>query len=100
MGKHTLTDWVLFGTYRSLMLLTARQIRAARALVNLTQREVAKRTGVSEPTLKRIESDDWGPGRSGHQAVAAVQMLLEAAGAEFLPAGQGHGEGVRRQERE
>ena len=77
------------------MSLTAAQLRAARALLNLTQRELARRTSVSEPTLKRIERDDWGPARSSHGTVAALVALLEGDGVEFLAADEGHGEGVR-----
>ena len=64
-------------------------------LVGLTQRDLARQVGVSEPTLKRIESDDWGPARSSAGTVAAIQALLEDAGVRFLPAEDEVGEGVR-----
>jgi len=77
------------------MLIKARQIRAARALIGLTQREMATLLRVSEPTLKRIESDDWGPARSAAGTIAAIQGLLEERGVRFLPPGPEGGEGVR-----
>lgn len=58
---------------------------------------MARQLGVSEPTLKRIESDDWGPARSSAGTVAAIQMLLEDAGVRFLPPDGDMGEGVRLQ---
>ncbi len=39
-------------------LITAAQMRAARALLNLDQRELAERTGLSLPTIQRMEASD------------------------------------------
>lgn len=76
-------------------MLTAAQIRAARALVDWTQPELARQAGLSLPTIRRMEGA-MGPGRSSAANVDAVRRALESAGVEFLDADhQGKGAGVR-----
>ena len=73
------------------------QIRAARALLNLSQDDLAKRANIERRSLMRIESQDdptYGPRRV--QTVEAVRLALEAAGIEFLPPTSTSGEGLRR----
>jgi transcriptional regulator with XRE-family HTH domain len=57
------------------------QIRAARQLANLSQADIAKATGLSLPTIKRVESDR--EVSVSADAQAAVCRALEAAGVEF-----------------
>ena len=57
-------------------------MRAARALLEWEQREVATRTGLSVPTIQRMES--LGLGRSSAANAERVQRAFEAAGIEFL----------------
>jgi len=64
-------------------MLTAAQIRAARALLGWSQPALAKASGVSLPTIVRMESA-VGPGRSSAANVDAVRRALENAGAMFL----------------
>lgn len=73
-------------------MIDAAQMRAARALLGWSQGELAERSGVSLPTIKRMES--IGPGRSSGDTIAAVQKALEAGGVVFIPA-NGGGAGVR-----
>lgn len=77
-------------------MLTAAQIRAARALLGWSQPALAQASGVSLPTIVRMESQA-GPGRSAAANVDAVQRALEGAGILFIPAdeGSGTGPGVR-----
>jgi predicted transcriptional regulator len=77
-------------------MLTAAQIRAARALLGWSQPALAKASGVSLPTIVRMEGP-VGPGRSSAANVEAVQRALEMAGVVFLEAdGAGAaGPGVR-----
>jgi transcriptional regulator with XRE-family HTH domain len=77
-------------------MLTAMQIRAARALLGWSQPALAKASGVSLPTIVRMESQA-GPGRSAAANVDAVQRALEGAGVVFLAADPvaGAGPGVR-----
>ncbi|WP_307282528.1 helix-turn-helix domain-containing protein [Phyllobacterium ifriqiyense] len=72
--------------------MEATQMRAARALLGWTQGELAKRSGVSEPTIKRMEL--LGPGRSAGDTIKAVQKAMENAGVQFIPE-NGGGAGVR-----
>ena len=67
-------------------MITSDQIRAARALLRLDQRELAQRAHVSLATLRRVESGAEKP-RPSQRAVSAVQHALEAAGVEFIDNG-------------
>jgi transcriptional regulator with XRE-family HTH domain len=67
-------------------MITADQIRAARALLQLDQGELARRAHVSIATLRRSENGS-GIVRASTRAVSSIQRALEAAGAEFIPAG-------------
>ncbi len=71
-------------------MVTSAQIRAARALLNWTVRDLAERSGVHRNTVTRSENDATGPGH----ATAALRVCLEAAGVEFIPE-NGGGAGVR-----
>lgn len=70
---------------------TSAQFRAARAILGLTVRELAKVSGVHRNTVVRIESGEASHGPT----MAAVQRALEDAGIVFLPASDGtHGPAV------
>jgi transcriptional regulator with XRE-family HTH domain len=65
-------------------MITAEQIRAARALLRLDQSELARRAGISVATLRRVEA--------GNEPVLArsaetIRQALETAGAQFIPDG-------------
>ncbi len=64
-------------------MLTSEQIRAARAMLRVDQKELAERSGISIETVKRIERT---PGTISAYAstVDALQRALEAAGVEFI----------------
>jgi transcriptional regulator with XRE-family HTH domain len=62
--------------------ILAHQLKAARTLARLDQQELADRSGVSVPTIKRMEAGD-GPIRGTYENVAAVVAVLESAGVEF-----------------
>lgn len=66
-----------------------RQLAAARTLLGLTQADVASRSNLSIPTLKRMEASE-GPVAGMQNNVDAVVRALEAAGVIF----QGEGEAV------
>jgi len=74
-------------------MITAEQLRAARALVKMTQEELATECEVSIPTIKRWEGGS-GPLTGSAASVAAAQAILEAAGVDFIPE-NGGGPGVR-----
>ena len=67
--------------------LTSELVRAARALLRWEQRHLSETSGVSLPTVKRLEAQ---PGVLGAHptTVAALQRALEAAGVEFTDGAQ------------
>ena len=74
-------------------MISAAQIRAARGLIGWSQVTLAQSSGLSLPTIKRMEGK-IGPGRSSAENVSAIIRALEAAGVEFI-ASNGGGPGVR-----
>lgn len=75
-------------------MMEAAQIRAARALIGWSQGELVAESGLSLTTVRRMEDDKIGPGKSSAENVAAVQLALEQAGVQFIPK-NGGGAGVR-----
>jgi len=77
-------------------MLTAAQIRAARALLGWNGAALAEAANVSLQTIRRMESE-VGPGRSSAANVEAVRCALETAGVIFLEADDASevGPGVR-----
>lgn len=78
-------------------MITARQLRAARALLDFDQRELAERAGLSVPTIQRMESSD-GVIRGNVESLTKVVAALTDAGVELIGEGtpsQGMGRGVR-----
>lgn len=71
--------------------MSPEQCRAARAMLNLEQSEVAASAGVARATLIDFEKGQRVPRPS---TVAAIRAALEAAGVEFIPE-NGGGPGVR-----
>jgi len=78
-------------------LKTAEQLRAARAVLRITQRDLADLSGVSAPTIKRLEKLD-GPLGVQMGTLQKLQDALEDAGIEFIPE-NGGGSGVRLRRR-
>ena len=72
-------------------------MRAARALLGLDQRELAQRSGLSLPTIQRMESSD-GVIRGNVDSLMKLVDALAAAGIELIGEGavsQAGGRGVR-----
>jgi transcriptional regulator with XRE-family HTH domain len=76
-------------------MITPEQIRGARAMLGLTQAELARRAGISKTGLNNIESGSSDPKAS---TLRAIQQVLEAAGVEFISE-NGGGPGVRLRKR-
>jgi predicted transcriptional regulator len=72
-------------------MITPQQIRGARAMLGLTQAELAALASISKTGLNNIESGATDPKAS---TLKAIQAALEAAGVEFIPE-NGGGAGVR-----
>ena len=78
-------------------MLTAAQLRAARALVGLDQKTLAERCGLSVPTIQRMEASD-GVIRGSVASLMKLIGALDAAGVELIAEGAGSvggGRGVR-----
>lgn len=75
-------------------LKTGNQIKAARALAELNQAELAAKAGVNVNTIRAMEARGNDILVSGMDTVAKVQNALEAAGVVFIPE-NGGGAGVR-----
>lgn len=82
-------------------MLTATQMKAARALLGIEQRALAELSGVSLPTIQRMEASQ-GVVRGVIESLMKVMGALEAAGIEFINEGatsSGGGRGVRLRNR-
>ncbi len=78
-------------------MITAFQLRAARALVNIDQRHLAERAGLSLPTIQRMEASD-GVIRGNVDSLTKLIAALDAVGVELIgdnAVSQGGGRGVR-----
>ena len=77
-------------------VLTSEQVRAARMLLRWDQRHLAEKSGVSLPSIKRLEGQP-GPMSAYGRTVSAIRRALETAGVVFLEP-NGLGPGVRLRE--
>jgi len=78
-------------------MITARQLRAARALAGLDQRALARASRLSLPTIQRMEASD-GVVRGNVESLMKLIAALERAGIELINEGvtsSGGGRGVR-----
>ena len=64
-------------------MLTAGQLRAARALLHLDQKQLADKAGVSVQTIQRMEASD-GIVRGVVETLMKVVDALDRAGIEFI----------------
>jgi predicted transcriptional regulator len=77
----------------SILKVSIRQVKAARALLDWSQTELANAAGVSVPTIKRLEADDgYLGGRS--ETARRIREALESGGIQFIEE-NGGGPGVR-----
>ena len=75
------------------VIMRGEQIRAARALLKWSGRRLSESSGVSYPTIQRLESQD-GPIGGLAETGAKIRAALESAGVEFIQE-NGGGAGVR-----
>jgi transcriptional regulator with XRE-family HTH domain len=78
-------------------MITSLQLRAARALLNIDQRELADISGLSLPTIQRMEASD-DIVRGNVDSLMKLISALDAAGLELIGEGAtsaGGGRGVR-----
>ena len=78
-------------------MITAAQMRAARALLGVDQKTLARMAGISVPTIQRMEASD-GNVRGIVDSLTKVVAAFDAAGVELIgenTASSGSGRGVR-----
>jgi transcriptional regulator with XRE-family HTH domain len=74
-------------------MIGAGQIRAARALLNISQGDLARIASVHVATIRRLEAATGVRGAA--ETLWKMQQALEHAGIEFIPEEAGRGPGVR-----
>jgi transcriptional regulator with XRE-family HTH domain len=78
-------------------MITAAQLRAARALVGMDQRDLAAASGLSLPTIQRMEASE-GVIRGNVDSLMKLIAALESAGVELINEGavsEKGGRGIR-----
>ena len=78
-------------------MITGMQLRAARALLGLDQRQLAQAASLSLPTIQRMEASD-GVVRGNVDSLMKLVDALHASGIELIGEGaasSGGGRGVR-----
>ena len=81
-------------------MITANQLKAARALLNIDQRQTAELADLSVPTIQRMEASD-GVVRGNVDSLMKLVSALEHAGIELINPGvasSSGGRGVRLRE--
>jgi transcriptional regulator with XRE-family HTH domain len=87
----------LLDSGRGASMITAAQMRAARALLGIDQRQLAELSGVSLPTIQRMEASE-GTVRGVVDTLTKVVQALDTAGIELIgenAPSNGRGRGVR-----
>jgi transcriptional regulator with XRE-family HTH domain len=75
-------------------MITAAQMRAARALLGIDQRQLAVLAGVSVPTIQRMEASE-GNVRGVIESLTKVVEALDRAGIELIGENAVSGKGGR-----
>jgi transcriptional regulator with XRE-family HTH domain len=78
-------------------MITAAQMRAARALLGIDQKKLAELSGLSVPTIQRMEASD-GVVRGNVDSLMRLVGALDAAGIELIgenAQSAGGGRGIR-----
>ena len=79
-------------------MITAGQLRASRALLDIDQRKLAETAGLSLPTIQRMEASE-GVIRGNVDSLMKLVAALDALGIELIAdnaTSQSGGRGVRR----
>jgi len=83
---------------KSILKVSIRQVKAARALLAWSQERLAAAAEVSIPTIKRLEAQD-GPLGGRTETGSKIRSALESAGVEFLDEDGGPGVRIRKHRR-
>ena len=82
----------------SIRKVSIRQVKAARALLDWSQEQLAAAAEISIPTIKRLEAKN-GPLGGRNETGLKIRQCLETAGIEFIDE-NGGGAGVRLRKRQ
>lgn len=97
MTISNIRNYVLCFAINLVDMITSTQMRAARALLGIDQRDLAQRAGLSLPTIQRMEASD-GVVRGNVDSLMKLVDALAANGIELIgegaPSNTG-GRGVR-----
>ena len=89
-AKNDLSEIALYVSY----VITAAQLRAARALLGIDQRRLAELSGLSVPTIQRMEASE-GVIRGNVDSLMKLIEALDAAGIELIAEGAVSAQGGR-----
>jgi transcriptional regulator with XRE-family HTH domain len=94
---HSAKNDIIYITSNVPTMLTGAQLRAARALAGVNQRKLAELSGLSLPTIQRMEASN-GIIRGNVDSLMKLIAALNAAGIDLIGEGDvshGGGRGVR-----
>jgi transcriptional regulator with XRE-family HTH domain len=66
-------------------MILAKQIRAARGMLDMSQLELSNETGISINTISKIEKSQESMEKSGMETINKIKKALESRGIKFLP---------------
>lgn len=75
-------------------MISAGQLRAARALLGIDQKQLAEIAGLSVPTIQRMEASE-GVIRGNVDSLMKLITALDTAGIELIPEGASSPDGGR-----
>jgi len=67
-------------------MLTGAQIRGARGMLNWSAQDLAARSGVSVPTIRRLEKESGPTANAYERTLLDLKRAFEEAGVEFIGA--------------
>lgn len=65
-------------------MILARQIRAARGMIGMSQTELHRETGISINTISKIEKSEENLRKSGFGTIEKIKKALEDRGIKFI----------------
>lgn len=65
-------------------MISSDQIRAAKAILRWSGEDLAKRSGVSLSTIRRVEGSSGVPESQNIRTLMAIKLALENGGVEFI----------------
>lgn len=74
---------VIYIIFKSFLMIVGAQIRAGRALVRWSARDLAERAGVGLATVQRLEIEEGVPAGRAYTLVK-LQRAMEEVGVEFI----------------